>query len=118
MEASAILARLSQRLSPREAAITSVVSGLLSISYSFVSTPDYRVPIAAALLFAILHFRATYLCLYTASSRWRWALLAVTAPVEVLFADNVGRLLHNLAQGRESCRRNSRELRERLCDQS
>lgn len=96
MNAPAALARLSQRLSPRGAAITSLVSGLLSISYSFVSTADYRFPIAAALLFAILHFRSTYLCLYTARSRWRWALLIVTAPVELLFADNLGRLMLNL----------------------
>jgi len=91
-----IPARFTRRLSPRGAGITALISGFLCLMYSTASGPDYRFFVSAALVLAVLHFRAAYLCILTGRQRVRWGLLVMVALVAIFSIDNVGRLLRLL----------------------
>ena len=65
---------------------------MLCMGSSLVASPSYSVPVALALVFALVHFISTAAFLRRTHSRAKWFLCILSAPVAVFTFDDVGRL--------------------------
>ena len=72
--------------------VLAVLTFFASALMSLAASPDYTVPVSAALVSAILHFTCTWFCIRRGRSRGRYALLLLSVPLVVLTMDNLGRM--------------------------